>query len=55
MLTISMSAGSNLSFSDEETEARETKRCGHGHRAIPSVDCTLEKWKVTHLSWTWLK
>lgn len=25
--TISMSAGSNLLFSDEETEAREIKRC----------------------------
>lgn len=37
MSTISMSTGSNLLFSDEETEARETKRGVHGHTAIPST------------------
>lgn len=39
-LTAAMSAGSNLLFSEEETETRETKKCIHGHKAIFSVDCS---------------
>jgi len=41
-LPTAMSAGSNLLFSDEETETRETKRCVHGHKTIFSVDCPLK-------------
>lgn len=49
VLTIAMSTGSSLSFSDEETEARETKRWIHGHTATFSVDRSSKQWKITHL------